>query len=66
MLISNLINKYNSLTLTPNILLVYILHSYKRYVTILQSRGTKTEWTIHQTNFSRVAKNGLALEKMMF
>jgi len=25
----------------------------------LQSRGTKTEWTVHQTNFSRVVKNGL-------
>jgi len=25
----------------------------------LQSRGTKTEWAVHQTNFSHVAKNGL-------
>ena len=25
----------------------------------LQSRGTKTEWVVHQTNFSRVVKKGL-------
>ena len=46
-------------TVVPHFIWCVILQSYKRYVTIFAIVGNENGMAIHQTNFSRVVKNGL-------